>query len=335
VTGDVGRLVRITRNLALTVGAVLGAAVLVGLVAGAAFGVRPVVITSGSMEPAIGTGALALVQRVPASEVRVGDVVTVPTSTGSRVTHRVFAVDGGSPEAVLTLRGDANPTPDPQPYAVSSADRVFLDVPGVGYALGAMRTPAGLLVGGGVAAVLLLFAGRGGRAGGGGGPPGKGRHRAELRRTRATAGAGAAATLTVALVTVPSSAAWTDPVDVSGTAIAAHTVLRPASSSCTSAVVSATVSWPGDARYDYEVVLGRVSPDTVVSTRQVTGAATSTTYTGLTDFGLDTGAGTVDFQVEVTSYLAGTTAWRSASARTYSNIRVVAIGLGLTVSCTT
>ena len=60
------RSAEMARSVALTGGAALGAAVLLAMLAGAALGIRPVVITSGSMEPGIGTGAVVLVRTVPA-----------------------------------------------------------------------------------------------------------------------------------------------------------------------------------------------------------------------------------------------------------------------------
>ena len=90
-----------------------------------------------------------------------------------------------------------------------------------------------------------------------------------------------------------------------------------------------------DPRYDYEAVLRRVSTGNVVSTRQITGNSISTTYSGLLDFGLVVGAGTVDFTVEIRSKLATATSWESATTRNYGNIRVLAIVIGATASCTT
>ena len=136
---------------------------------------------------------------------------------------------------------------------------------------------------------------------------------------------------------VPSTAAWTDPVGATGTELAAHALAPPASATCsTPLVLAATVSWPADARYDYEVVLRRVSPDTVVSTKQVSGTASSVTYTGLTDFGVGSVVAPVDFQVEIRSYLAGTPSWRSAAVRTYTYIRLLQVVIvGASTSCTT
>ena len=67
-----------------------------------------IAVTSGSMEPAIPAGALAIVEPVGAADLRVGDVVTIRLVSGALVTHRVIgtAADGGGPSVVV--RGDAN-----------------------------------------------------------------------------------------------------------------------------------------------------------------------------------------------------------------------------------
>lgn len=333
------RAIRVVRNVGLTLGAGLGLLAVAAGLAAVVFGARPVVITSGSMGPAIGTGDLVLTRSVSADDLRVGDVVTVSTSTRSRVTHRVTALDDGADgTTVLTLKGDANEAPDAEVYPVSTADRMVARIPRAGYVLMALRTPVGMVTLGALATALLIFVLTGGRPPTGG-PDGRPTHRhraARSRRRRTPIAVGAAGPVAcVVALAGPSAAAWTDPVDVSGTTVGAHTVVRPASASCSAALLSATVSWPGDARYDYEVVLRRVSNGNVVSTSQVTGSGASITYSGLASFGLVVGAGTVDFQVEIRSYLANTTSWRSSEVRTYGNIRVVAVVIGATVSCTT
>ena len=120
-------------DVALTVAAVLGGLSLVTALVLAVAGMTPLVFTSGSMGPAIPTGSLALARSVPVDELVVGDVVSVRDARGTRVTHRVVAVD----DAGLTLRGDANPTADAGTYDVAVADRVLLSVPHAGTALAA------------------------------------------------------------------------------------------------------------------------------------------------------------------------------------------------------
>jgi signal peptidase len=129
-----------------TAGLVSGLAVLAAVAYGLLFlaGYRPVVVYSGSMEPALGVGSLALVERVPSQQVRVGDVLTFadPAQRGRLVTHRVVEVVE-RPEGGLAYRtkGDANTHRDPWAIALpAEAGRLAFDVPYVGYALWYAKT---------------------------------------------------------------------------------------------------------------------------------------------------------------------------------------------------
>jgi signal peptidase len=149
------RLLHAGRQAALTTGAVVGVACLLLTVLALLLDARPLVFRSDSMSPTIGTGSLAVARRVDADSLRVGQVVSVPTASGERVTHRIKAVQHEGPRAVLVLQGDANRAPDPEPYVVDHADRVLFSVPWVGYAVGWLTRPVGLLLLGLYAAVLL------------------------------------------------------------------------------------------------------------------------------------------------------------------------------------
>jgi len=97
-----------------------------------AIGWEAVVVTSGSMAPAVAVGDAVVVQPVPAAEVRVGDIVVFddPARPGGLLTHRVVdrLADGG-----LVTRGDANAAADPVPVAAESVHgRARLVVPYVG-----------------------------------------------------------------------------------------------------------------------------------------------------------------------------------------------------------
>ena len=150
----------LTREVLLTVAAIFGAVcgVLIVLVVTLDLGV--IVFRTGSMSPTIPTGSAALVRDIPADEVRVGNVVTVPSPLGPLpVTHRVTSVepmhDGG---VRLHLRGDANDAEDPFPYEVTEVRRVIAHAPGVGFALVRLNDP--LMMGGitVVVAGLILWA---------------------------------------------------------------------------------------------------------------------------------------------------------------------------------
>ena len=77
------------------------------------FGVRPLVVVSGSMEPVLPVGSLVITEAVTAEEIEVGDVVGY--WTGNRfiginpiILHRVIAIT----EEGYLLKGDNNETAD-------------------------------------------------------------------------------------------------------------------------------------------------------------------------------------------------------------------------------
>lgn len=142
------------REAALTTGAALGCACLALLVLGAVLDATLVVFKTGSMAPTMPTGALAVVRQVDAQDVAVGDVVTVVREGRLPITHRVVgttpdpAVPAG---ALLVLRGDANSSVDPAPYAVTRVGRVVWSLPHLGALVEGMQRPAVL----GVATLLV------------------------------------------------------------------------------------------------------------------------------------------------------------------------------------
>lgn len=136
--------------------------VLVGLVLAALWassGWSAVVLASPSMEPFASPGDLLVQRPVPADEVAVGDVVTVPASSDRLVTHRVVRLipleDGG---VIARLKGDASPLTDPVPVRLQGeVTRVAGVVPMVGRVLteqAALWGGLGLLVLGGGALLL-------------------------------------------------------------------------------------------------------------------------------------------------------------------------------------
>lgn len=156
------RCYRVVRSAVLSVAALIGAVCLVVVGASLVLGMRPVVVVSGSMEPTLPVGAVLLARSVPAADVRVGDIVTVERPRGlGLITHRVVAVSEAGAEAAdgarsLELQGDANSTPDAEPYVVTTAAVHVAHVDGVGHLVLGLRTPAGLAVA--VAAMAALVA---------------------------------------------------------------------------------------------------------------------------------------------------------------------------------
>ena len=130
-------------------GLVLG--LLLSLTVPLAFGMRPLVVLSGSMEPVLHVGDVTVVQRIAPPAARVGDVVTYKAPGGRVTTHRLRAVrrteQGGY---AFTTKGDANNSIERWTLpADGQLSRAVYRVPLVGHALLAIATPLGwvLLVG--------------------------------------------------------------------------------------------------------------------------------------------------------------------------------------------
>lgn len=105
----------------------LACIVLVGL--SFAFNVSLIMFKTGSMSPTIPAGSLAVVREIGASDIRVGDVLTVDRAGMLPVTHRVTSVSGSGQTRTITMRGDANEAEDPAPYTLTEAKRVLGSVP--------------------------------------------------------------------------------------------------------------------------------------------------------------------------------------------------------------
>lgn len=147
----------VLRELLLTAAALLGVLCVLAAVASFAFHVRPLIFRSGSMGPAIETGALGLARQVPATALQVGDVVSVPNSRGVRITHRIHTLDTNGPNrsiATLTLKGDANNVADAEPYVVDHADRLFFHLNHLGYVIAWLGHRPVVFAGGALVGVL-------------------------------------------------------------------------------------------------------------------------------------------------------------------------------------
>ncbi|MGN6722731.1 MAG: signal peptidase I, partial [Marmoricola sp.] len=148
------RLFQISREVALSVTAIVGALCLVGLALAVFFGIHPLMFRSGSMSPTIRTGDLAFAQNVSASSLRKGDIASVVEPGGSRVTHRVVSNTKVGAVSQLTMKGDANKVVDPQVYDVTKAERVFWVIPKAGYVVNWFSQSPGSFV---LAAYLALM----------------------------------------------------------------------------------------------------------------------------------------------------------------------------------
>ncbi|MBM3132989.1 MAG: signal peptidase I, partial [Chloroflexi bacterium] len=99
-----------------------------------AFGVKPTVIVSGSMEPAIDIGDITLVRKVNPDSIEEGDIIKFKGGDERSVIHRVIGVTTEDNVKVFQTKGDANDGPDRQPvYADRVEGKVVFTIPKVGW----------------------------------------------------------------------------------------------------------------------------------------------------------------------------------------------------------
>jgi signal peptidase len=129
----------------LAIAGIAGLLSIIWVFASMALGLSVIVFKTGSMAPTIPTGSMAVTHSVPASEIRVGDVVTVPVpGKVLPVTHRVVSiarVPGIPNDRSLVLKGDDNLTADQTPYIVGVGKVVIFSLPVAGTVIALFQTP--------------------------------------------------------------------------------------------------------------------------------------------------------------------------------------------------
>jgi signal peptidase len=149
------------RSAVLTLGAILGVVSILTFGVSLLFGVRPLVVVSGSMEPTIPVGSVVFSAQTAAGEIQEGTVVTVdrPRNLGL-VTHRlVKSVETAPGTYEYTLKGDANSKEDPEPYKVKTAGKYLWHVVALGYMAEFLQSRNGavIAIGAGLALIALFI----------------------------------------------------------------------------------------------------------------------------------------------------------------------------------
>lgn len=141
----------------LTILAGLGVLCITATIAAFTLNISLIMFKTGSMSPTIPAGSLAIVRQTPASDIRVGDVTTVPRGEGQLpVTHRVVSIApvGGGIYSI-EMKGDANNSPDVRPYEVTEVKKVLWHAPGLAHVVSTVSKPI-YMAGTTIAATLLV-----------------------------------------------------------------------------------------------------------------------------------------------------------------------------------
>lgn len=117
-------------------------------------GIKPYIVMSGSMEPAIHTGSVCFVDTTKEyNSIKSNDIIAFKTGRNTLVTHRVVTVtDSG-----LVTKGDANDVSD----GLSTTEDNFIgktlfSVPYAGYCSMALQTDSGKIIIGTAVGILFL-----------------------------------------------------------------------------------------------------------------------------------------------------------------------------------
>lgn len=144
---------------------VLAVIIVIGLAAivvPAVSGSVPLTVMTSSMEPSLPPGTLIVVRPTDPAEIKPGDVLTYQLRSGEPtvVTHRVLqqqrTADG---EYFFITKGDANPTPDPDPVrAIQVRGTMWYAIPWVGWVAQAVTGDVRAVVVPIVISGLLIYA---------------------------------------------------------------------------------------------------------------------------------------------------------------------------------
>jgi signal peptidase len=155
------RFVRAALRFAAYTAAGFAAGVALALAVPLAFDARPLVVLSGSMEPALATGDVSVVRTVRPVDARPGDIVTFrdPANSERLITHRVRRMHVRGDSVTFVTRGDANDGSERWSVATDGEiGRVLYRIPELGWALMFAREKGlfVLLLGAALALLLVL-----------------------------------------------------------------------------------------------------------------------------------------------------------------------------------
>lgn len=136
------RFLSVLGDIALWTAASAGAICIILVILAQIFSITLIMFKTGSMSPTIPAGSVALVREVPASEVSIGDIVTIDRPADLPVTHRVVSIEPmTNGQWSIIMKGDANEQNDPLPYEVVKLRQTLGHVPGLANFIVSMGSP--------------------------------------------------------------------------------------------------------------------------------------------------------------------------------------------------
>lgn len=116
------------------------------------FGIKPMIVLSGSMETSIYTGDLVFTKMVDTSTLKVDDIIAFRNENDKVTTHRIIEIVNDNGIKKFKTKGDNNNTEDANLVALDDVEGIYIGrIPKVGNFLLFMQKPIGLIV------VLLII----------------------------------------------------------------------------------------------------------------------------------------------------------------------------------
>jgi signal peptidase len=121
------------------------------------FGWRVDAVMSGSMEPELKVGGLAITRPVDLKDIKIGNIITFYCLINKEITsHRVIAIESGTSTYFRTL-GDANKAADPFIVPVQNVvGKVCFHIPYLGYVTQFIKTRLGILLILGIPGLIII-----------------------------------------------------------------------------------------------------------------------------------------------------------------------------------
>ncbi|MBU1940256.1 MAG: signal peptidase I, partial [Candidatus Thermoplasmatota archaeon] len=97
------------------------------------FGVQPMTIISGSMQPVLDVGDVVIISDVPVDEIQEGDIIQY-RGEDAAIIHRVYEIRENKHTKLFITKGDANENPDPDPVSQGQImGKAVFTVPKIGW----------------------------------------------------------------------------------------------------------------------------------------------------------------------------------------------------------
>lgn len=137
---------------------ILSVAIAVVLLFPHIFGYRTYTVISGSMEPTLHVGSLAIVKQTSPEKIMTGHIITftMPGNKSVMATHRVVSID--NTKEAFTTKGDANNTNDGPVEFNRLVGKIVFSISYLGFLAVYIKTKSGILLVAGVLIIMLLLA---------------------------------------------------------------------------------------------------------------------------------------------------------------------------------